>query len=480
MSVGDPSGRETARRVFAVEFAAATHSYRAGETERSPVYVVTPTGARVNRLFVVGVLTELTWVNDETLRARIADPTGTFVVYAGQYQPDVRAALAELESPTFLAVTGKANLFEPEDGDRVFTSIRPEAIGEVEADTRDQWTVSTAERTIARIGRMAATLDGAEQNESTVRIAREEYRTTPAYLSGLYEQCLEAVRLVAGERDTVETRRLDPGMGGEPTISTRRLAEIGDRFDVTAEVTPAQPTKPAQPGDAETTAEPVSDAIAQTEDVESSTATATESIPDSTTPSEGVESAAEQDTESVPDATVPTEAAEATTDERTDPTPASPTNESESGSETADTPPASTDEATEADPETQSEMTDEGAPLEGTEDEPILDADEREAVVDEFGTEFTTGADVSEPDEPVPESIDEPANENSEEASDLVDRLVATMQERDDGEGVAREELIAAVAAEADADPGTVDEAITEALMDGRCYEPSEDVLRAI
>ncbi|MFB6189025.1 MAG: hypothetical protein ABEI57_04005, partial [Halapricum sp.] len=84
---GGPGRRETAYRVFASEFDDADFSYAESDEERAPNYVVTPTGARINRLFVVGVLTEVQPVSDDVLRARIVDPTGAFVVYAGQYQP---------------------------------------------------------------------------------------------------------------------------------------------------------------------------------------------------------------------------------------------------------------------------------------------------------------------------------------------------------------------------------------------------------
>ena len=71
--------REVARRLFAVEFDDATLSYSESDEERAPNYVVTPTGARVNRLFAVGALTEVESVNDDVLRGRIADSTGAFV-----------------------------------------------------------------------------------------------------------------------------------------------------------------------------------------------------------------------------------------------------------------------------------------------------------------------------------------------------------------------------------------------------------------
>ncbi len=85
-------GRELAYRLFAAEYDDASLSYAESDEERAPNYVITPTGARLNRVFVVGTLTEVTSVNDEMVRARVVDPTGAFVVYAGQYQPDELAS----------------------------------------------------------------------------------------------------------------------------------------------------------------------------------------------------------------------------------------------------------------------------------------------------------------------------------------------------------------------------------------------------
>ncbi|MDL0136951.1 hypothetical protein PNQ20_08805, partial [Halobacterium salinarum] len=138
---GERNRREVAYRLFAAEFDDADFSYAESDEERAPNYVVTPTGARVNRLFVVGVLTAVEAVNDDVVRARVVDPTGAFVVYAGQYQPEALAALEAAETPSFVAVTGKARTFEPDDADVVYTSVRPETVSEVDADTRDRWVV---------------------------------------------------------------------------------------------------------------------------------------------------------------------------------------------------------------------------------------------------------------------------------------------------------------------------------------------------
>jgi len=59
---------------------------------------------KCNRLFIVGVVTEVENIGkDNTLwRGRVADPTGVFTVYAGQYQPESAIFLSELNIPAYV------------------------------------------------------------------------------------------------------------------------------------------------------------------------------------------------------------------------------------------------------------------------------------------------------------------------------------------------------------------------------------------
>jgi len=77
--------RQAAWRVFASEYNDSTVELK-GEGEMAPNYVVTPLGAKVNRLFVIGVLTDVENVSEggEFVRAHISDPTGVFTLYSGQ------------------------------------------------------------------------------------------------------------------------------------------------------------------------------------------------------------------------------------------------------------------------------------------------------------------------------------------------------------------------------------------------------------
>jgi RPA family protein len=150
--MSDAPSREVARRAFASEFNDASYTFKESDDERAPVYALLPTGERANRVFFVGTLTEKEDIGDdnEYWRGRIVDPTGTFFVYAGQYQPDAAGMLRDLEPPEYVSVVGKPRTYETDEGD-VNVSVRPESITVVDADVRDRWVAETAERTIERI-----------------------------------------------------------------------------------------------------------------------------------------------------------------------------------------------------------------------------------------------------------------------------------------------------------------------------------------
>ena len=82
--------REPARRVFAAELRECRYQFKDGEDEKSPTFVLLPTGERCNRVFLVGTLTEKQRQGDQNIfyRGRVVDPSGTFYVMAGSYQPE--------------------------------------------------------------------------------------------------------------------------------------------------------------------------------------------------------------------------------------------------------------------------------------------------------------------------------------------------------------------------------------------------------
>lgn len=63
---------------------------------------------------------------------------------------------------------------------------------------------------------------------------------------------------------------------------------------------------------------------------------------------------------------------------------------------------------------------------------------------------------------------------------DLEDAAVALMDELDDGDGAEREAVVDGLVERYGATPDAAEEAIQEALMDGKCYEPGDGRLTAI
>jgi RPA family protein len=146
--------REVAKRIFAEELKSSNYSFRDGEDQHqyAPSYLLTPTGAKCNRVFVVGTLTEKDDIGGDTeyWRGRIVDPTGSILIYAGQYQPEAAQILANMEAPSFVAVVGKPNLYQTDDGN-IIISLRAESIQRVDENTRNLWIIDTARRTLERL-----------------------------------------------------------------------------------------------------------------------------------------------------------------------------------------------------------------------------------------------------------------------------------------------------------------------------------------
>ena len=544
MSDDGPGTREVAHRVFAAEFDDASLSYSESDEERAPNYVVTPTGARVNRLFTAGVLTEVERVNDETRRGRVVDPSGAFVTYAGQYQPEAQAFLERAAPPAFIALTGKARTFEPEDSDRVFTSVRPESLTEVDADTRDRWVVSAAEATLDRLAVFREALDSDRRGDD-LRVALENggapaplaagipkaldhYGTGPAYVEAVRRLAVDALELVAGDRDEVRALDLNPDDGGDAAIGplpetdvtvaapspvAEETTAVDGETAVDEEMVPtggetavdeeaAALADATEPPEAETGA--VSETVEATE-----TVAATETVDGD--PASAAEPASDAATE-LDDAADPTDDADA--DDAAEPDNATgPDAEPDVGLGEFDP------EATAESAGSESDETDAGTASAAGNEMYQLDDEEREEIESEFGTDFATGTEVDDPGEadidvPEPDGVveepssgassgaeptgddgetgDDPAAEgvaaDDGESSaadgaadaDLEAAAVDAMDALDDGDGADREAVVDRVAAEHGADADAVEDAIQDALMSGRCYEPGDGLLKSI
>ncbi len=139
------TGREVAMRVFASEYRHSTRKHSEGG-DRAPSYVISPMGARINRLFIAGTLTEISnsgSEDDPVWKAKVVDGTGVFFISAGKYQPQAAAALSKIEPPQFVAVVGKSRIYSPDDTTN-YLSVRPEAVRVIDRKERDMWVLQAA------------------------------------------------------------------------------------------------------------------------------------------------------------------------------------------------------------------------------------------------------------------------------------------------------------------------------------------------
>ena len=159
---------EGAARVFAGDFREATFAVP-DEGSESSAWVVTPGGAWCRSLYLCGALTEVTEVTD-VLFCRLADPTGAFDLVTGGRRGAVAEQLRAIPVPSFVAVTGIAQLYKKNGSWAV--SVRPEYIRVIDKATRNRWIVTAADMTLARIERLLALLDGDTGDARATRVIR--------------------------------------------------------------------------------------------------------------------------------------------------------------------------------------------------------------------------------------------------------------------------------------------------------------------
>jgi len=285
--------REVAWRVFAHEFIHSDYFFHDGD-ERSPNYLVTPTGARVNRLYFVGVLTEIDnlGAGEDMWRVRVSDPTGAFSVYAGQYQPQASVFLAGLDVPSFVAITGKARTYEPEDG-TIYTSVRPEELNTASDHIRDRWIIDTARLTHERIGLARSAIDsGLKGDELTAMLVQSG--ASPELADGIlravshytdldkYLNTLSGVIVDALKNLTSTDHQPAPGAG--VSYAMKEVA-TSKQADAMVKETPArysiEDTQPTQPGRSTEPAQPTQSPYSgqSTEPVQSAQFTQPETVP---------------------------------------------------------------------------------------------------------------------------------------------------------------------------------------------------------
>ena len=213
------SGREVARRLFAREFTDATYTFKESDDELAPNYTLLPTGERVNRLFFAGTLTETSDVgsDSEYWQGRVVDPTGTFYVYAGQYQPEAANTLRQIETPTYVTVVGKPRSYETDDGN-TNVAVRPESISRVDEPTRDRWVIETADKTIDRLQAFD------DETNDYAQMARDEYGER---LSPYREAAIEALEsLDTPDMPTTTSEDTQPDTSASDSPAARDTEQV--------------------------------------------------------------------------------------------------------------------------------------------------------------------------------------------------------------------------------------------------------------
>lgn len=173
---------EPAARVFAGELERATQSYRHGGAD----CLLLPSGAAITLVYLVGAVTALSGDTRTAMTARVADPTGVFLVRATSREPETLTALAAVTPPAFLAVLGYAVI------GRNGPSVHPVSVAPVDRGTRDRWLLRTADLTAARLDAVLARLRG-DGDDPIIDAAIAAYRMTPETVEALGAMALRAL-----------------------------------------------------------------------------------------------------------------------------------------------------------------------------------------------------------------------------------------------------------------------------------------------
>jgi len=254
--------REPAWRVTARELESSLEEEK-GEGERPTAYLLSPFGARMNRVLLTGSLSPAESIGrDETQtfwRARLSDPTGAVAVTAGSFQPRAMAQLRAASAPRPAIVVGKSHLFRGRDGVG-YVSVRAESVRSVAEAEERAVLADIVRQTLDRLDLLERVEKEPGLSEETLRregiprtwlrAARESRSRYPNVDRAAFRRELgNAVRRVAGEsgpsRATLPTpaavsvTRAPPPRPAPPPPSAAERAEESlflDQLDDVADV----------------------------------------------------------------------------------------------------------------------------------------------------------------------------------------------------------------------------------------------------
>jgi uncharacterized protein len=251
--------REAAWRVTARELESSLEEER-GTGERAAGYVLSPFGARMNRVLLAGTLSPAEPVgrdaNQPFWRARLSDPTGAVAVTAGSFQPRAMAQLRATREPHPAIAVGKVHLYRGRDGVG-YVSVRAEGVRTVGETEERAVLADVVRQTLDRLdlverlekGQRASDeeLQGEGLPSSWIRAARESLRRYPDVDRRAFRRELTAaVRRVAGESGptaptgppprSVSVLRAPPARAPPPPPTAAERAEESVFLDLLDEV----------------------------------------------------------------------------------------------------------------------------------------------------------------------------------------------------------------------------------------------------
>ena len=196
---------EGAVRLFAGEFSQSTLAMP-GEDDKSAAWVVTPSGAYCRQVFLAGALVEVLDQGD-MLSFRVADPTGGFDLVCGGKNSTLAESIRKIPLPAFVSVSGRAQLYRRE-GKAVLT-IRPDQVHVIDRLIRDQWVITTANSTLARLKLVNCALKGT-CTDSRILQACSHYSLTVKELGELADMVAGALSSVRPSQETDYAEQADP------------------------------------------------------------------------------------------------------------------------------------------------------------------------------------------------------------------------------------------------------------------------------
>jgi RPA family protein len=196
---------EGAVRLFAGEFNQSTLTVP-GEDEKSAAWVVTPLGGYCRQVFLAGALVEVQEQGD-MLSARLADPTGGFDLVCGGKNTSLAESIRKIPLPSFVSVSGRAQLYRKEG--KAMLTIRPDQVQMIDRHIRDQWVITTATATLARLETVYHALKGTCTDKRTLR-ALSHYSLTIGDLSRLADMVAGSLMSVRPPQETDGAVQVDP------------------------------------------------------------------------------------------------------------------------------------------------------------------------------------------------------------------------------------------------------------------------------